>query len=154
MDGRLLTYPKLMQQQGYQTAIVGKWHLGHGGIHDPTGFDYWNVLPGQGVYVNPVFIEMGERKRHQGYVTDVITDLSMDWVRERDKSKPFLLLYHHKAPHAQWVLPGATQGLNRTLYFFQGDGLHIGYQGGQVGDDGDEPQEQGAAHGYAYDHPV
>ncbi|MEE2994804.1 MAG: sulfatase [Gemmatimonadota bacterium] len=102
MDGRLLTYPKLMQQQGYQTAIVGKWHLGHGGIHDPTGFDYWNVLPGQGLYHNPVMIEMGEEKVREGYVTDLITDFSLDWLRQRDQDKPFCMMVHHKAPHRNW----------------------------------------------------
>ena len=102
MDGRLLTYPKLMQQQGYQTAIVGKWHLGHGGIHDPTGFDYWNVLPGQGLYHNPVMIEMGEETVREGYVTDLITDFSLDWLRQRDQDKPFCMMVHHKAPHRNW----------------------------------------------------
>ena len=102
MDGRLLTYPKLMQQQGYQTAIVGKWHLGHGGIHDPTGFDYWNVLPGQGLYHKPVMIEMGEEKVREGYVTDLITDFSLDWLRQRDQDKPFCMMVHHKAPHRNW----------------------------------------------------
>ncbi len=98
-DGSQPTFPKMLQQAGYQTAMVGKWHL----KSPPTGFDYWNVLPGQGVYDNPILIEMGEEKQHQGYVTDIITDLAMDWVRGRDPDKPFLLLYHHKAPHAQWV---------------------------------------------------
>ncbi len=98
-DGSQQTFPKMLQRAGYQTAVVGKWHLGSA----PTGFDYWNVLPGQGVYRNPVLIEMGESKRHQGYVTDIITDLAMDWLRNRDQQKPFALLYHHKAPHAQFV---------------------------------------------------
>ncbi len=102
MDGRLLTFPKLLRKAGYQTAIVGKWHLGHGGIHDPTGFDYWNVLPGQGLYHNPVMIEMGEEKTIQGYATDLITDYSLKWLRERDASKPFCLFCHHKAPHRPW----------------------------------------------------
>lgn len=98
-DGGQPTFPKMLQGAGYQTAMIGKWHL----KSDPTGFDYWNVLPGQGLYVNPVLIEMGERSTHEGYVTDIITDIAIDWVKERDKDKPFLLLYHHKAPHAQWV---------------------------------------------------
>ena len=102
MDGRQLTFPKLLQKQGYQTAVIGKWHLGHGGIHDPTGFDYWNVLPGQGLYHNPEMFEMGEKKIFKGYVTDIITDFSLDWLRDRDKNRPFCLLCHHKAPHRSW----------------------------------------------------
>ena len=98
-NGGQSIFPKMLQAAGYQTAMIGKWHL----KSEPTGFDYWNVLPGQGLYVNPVFIEMGEKKTHEGYVTDIITDKAIDWVKKRDKGKPFLLLYHHKAPHAQWV---------------------------------------------------
>ena len=97
-DGSQTTMPKLLQAAGYQTAIVGKWHL----VSDPTGFDYWEILPGQGVYYNPPMIRNGERVAHQGYVTDIVTDRSLDWLRNRDKSKPFLLMCHHKAPHRSW----------------------------------------------------
>lgn len=103
LDGRQDTFPKFLQKNGYQTAIVGKWHLGHGGVNDPTGFDYWNVLPGQGDYHDPEMIEMGETKQYEGYVTDIITDLSLDWLRYRNQDKPFCLLYHHKAPHRPWL---------------------------------------------------
>jgi arylsulfatase A-like enzyme len=102
MDGRQPTYPKIMQAAGYQTAIVGKWHLGHGGDHDPQGFDYWNVLPGQGLYHNPEMIEMGESKVFEGYVTDLITDCSLNWLQQRDKDRPFCMMVHHKAPHRPW----------------------------------------------------
>lgn len=97
-DGSQLTFPKVLQQTGYQTALVGKWHL----KSDPTGFDYWNILPGQGDYHNPVMIEMGDRKQHEGYVTDLITDFSLDWLEQRDMSRPFCLLCQHKAPHRRW----------------------------------------------------
>ena len=102
LDGRLTTFPKLLQAEGYQTAIVGKWHLGHGGHADPTGFDYWNILPGQGLYHDPEMIDMGEKKVYPGYVTDIITDLSLDWLKERDPEQPFMLMTHHKAPHRPW----------------------------------------------------
>jgi arylsulfatase A-like enzyme len=101
-DGRQQTFPKLLQAAGYQTAIIGKWHLGHGDIHDPTGFDYWNVLPGQGLYHDPKMFDMGEEKVFPGYATDLITDFSLDWLDKRDRDRPFCLLCHHKAPHRRW----------------------------------------------------
>ena len=97
-DGSQTTFPKLLQAAGYQTAVIGKWHL----VSDPTGFDEWHILPGQGVYYNPPMIRNGERVQHQGYVTDVITDLSLEWLKGRDKSKPFLLMCQQKAPHRGW----------------------------------------------------
>ncbi len=95
-DSSRLTMPKILQQAGYQTAVIGKWHL-----HSyPTGFDYWKILPGQGLYANPRLIEMnGDTITQQGYATDVITDETIKWLEQRDKSKPFVLLLHHKAPH-------------------------------------------------------
>ena len=106
MDNRLQTYPKLLQQNGYQTAIFGKWHLGEGAEHCPTGFDDWAVVPGQGLYHNPEFIfkgpDGGTRKTVKGYVTDIITDLSLDFLQNRDPNKPFCLMTHHKAPHRSW----------------------------------------------------
>ncbi len=97
-DGTQTTFPKLLQAAGYQTAIVGKWHL----VSEPTGFDYWEILPGQGVYYNPPMIRNGKPVKHQGYVSDLITDLALAWLRQRDRSKPFLLMCHHKAPHRSW----------------------------------------------------
>ncbi len=97
-DGSQQTFPKLLRQAGYETAIIGKWHL----KTDPTGFDYWNILPGQGVYYNPVTIEMGQRKNHEGYVTDILTDYALDWLKGRKEDKPFCLMFHHKAPHREW----------------------------------------------------
>jgi arylsulfatase A-like enzyme len=97
-DGAQTTFPKLLQQAGYQTALVGKWHL----KSDPTGFDYWNILPGQGQYYNPDFIEMGEQKQFEGYCTTLTTDFALDWLDSRNTEKPFCLLLHHKAPHRTW----------------------------------------------------
>jgi len=99
-DNQQQTFPNILRANGYQTAIIGKWHL----KCEPTGFDYWNVLPGQGNYYNPDFIEMGQRKRVDGYVTDLITDFALDWLQnKRDPQKPFCLLLHHKAPHRNWM---------------------------------------------------
>ena len=98
-DGSQQIFPKLLQKNGYQTAMIGKWHL----KSDPTGFDYWSILPGQGRYYDPDFIEMGEKKKFKGYVTDVITDKTIDWLENRgDKNKPFCLVSQHKAPHSNW----------------------------------------------------
>lgn len=100
-DGSQQTFPKLLQKAGYQTAIIGKWHL----KSEPTGFDYWNILPDQGNYYNPDFISHEGKTRYTGYVTDLITDFSTDWLDHRDKSKPFCLLVHHKAVHRVWMPP-------------------------------------------------
>lgn len=90
---------KYLQQAGYHTGIVGKWHLGT----EPTGFDFYSVLPGQGAYHNPAFLERGGRRTVPGYATDIITDMAMDFVRQRPAEKPFFLCLHHKAPHRNWV---------------------------------------------------
>lgn len=127
MDGRLLTFPKLLQRAGYQTAIVGKWHLGHGGVHDPTGFDYWNVLPGQGLYHSPVLIEMGTERVVAGYATDLITDLSLKWLEERDPSRPFCLLCHHKAPHRPWEPDEAHTDMYRDVEIPEPPTFHDDY---------------------------
>lgn len=102
IDGRRPNVQKVLQNNGYQTAIVGKWHLGHGGEHDPSGFDYWNVLPDQGDYHDPKMIELGKEKQYEGYVTDLITDISLDWLQNRSADQPFMLMCHHKAPHRPW----------------------------------------------------
>src|SRR4051812_8002370 len=98
-DNTQQTMPKLLKAAGYQTAVVGKWHL----ESDPTGFDFWETLIGQGVYYNPPMIRNGQRVKHDGYVTDIITNESLDWLKnQRDPNKPFLLMCQHKAPHREW----------------------------------------------------
>jgi N-acetylglucosamine-6-sulfatase len=100
-DGAQPTFPKYLQSAGYETAIIGKWHL----VSQPTGFDHWEILPGQGNYCNPDFIQMdGSTRRYEGYVTDIITDKTLEWLKnDRDESKPFVLMTQHKAPHRNWV---------------------------------------------------
>lgn len=98
LDGSQPTLAKHLQAAGYYTAMLGKWHLGS----DPTGFDYWNILPGQGLYHNPVLIDHGKRTKYQGYVTDLITDFAIDLLEKRPADKPFFLMCHHKAPHRPW----------------------------------------------------
>lgn len=98
-DGSQTTFPKLLHNAGYQTALIGKWHL----ISNPTGFDYWNILPGQGDYYNPDFIDNGVKGRVNGYITDLTTDLALNWLDKRDTSRPFCVLIWNKAPHRQWM---------------------------------------------------
>lgn len=93
---------KCLRGGGYQTAMVGKWHLGEEDEHQPTGFDYWSILPGQGSYFDPEFIEENGSHFEEGYATDLITNKSLDWIKARDTSKPFFLMCHHKAPHRSW----------------------------------------------------
>jgi arylsulfatase A-like enzyme len=97
-DGSQPTVAKYLQAAGYHTGMIGKWHLGS----DPTGFDYWNILPGQGLYHSPVFIDKEGRRTHPGYVTDIITDMSLNFLKTRPQGKPFFLMCHHKAPHRPW----------------------------------------------------
>ena len=98
-DGSQQTFPKLLQKVGYQTAVIGKWHLGS----NPTGFDHWEVLKGQGTYYNPDFITPAGIHRETGYTTEIITQKAEDWLdHRRDPNKPFILMVQHKAPHREW----------------------------------------------------
>ncbi|MEI7900152.1 MAG: sulfatase [bacterium] len=97
-DGSQPTVAKYLQAAGYHTGMFGKWHLGS----DPEGFDCWTVLPGQGDYFNPKFLVPGGQTNVTGYVTDIITDLSIEFLKSRPKDKPFFLMCHHKAPHRNW----------------------------------------------------
>jgi len=103
-DSTRMTVARLLQQGGYYTGMIGKWHLGS----DPVGFDRWEILPGQGAYTNPVlYTATGENTYTGRYVTDVITDLAIEFVEKRPRNKPFFLTVHHKAPHRPWE-PAAT----------------------------------------------
>ena len=108
LEAFIPVFPEMLQQGGYRTAIIGKWHL----KSDPRGFDYWEVLPGQGDYYNPAFRTQEGDTHYEGYVSDIVTDRALEWLENgRDTDEPFLLMYQHKAPHRNW-LPGPTH-LNR-----------------------------------------
>jgi len=97
-DGQQQTVSKLLQAGGYHTMMVGKWHLGS----DPTGFDYWNILPGQGRYVDPVLYTEAGARVYSGHASKVITDIGIEAIQSRPKDKPFFMMLHHKAPHREW----------------------------------------------------
>ena len=126
-DGDQPTFPKYLQRAGYQTALFGKWHL----ESLPQGFDRWEIVPGQGDYYNPDFIvESGDTVQVHGYLTDLITDKSLDWLEnERDKSKPFCLLIHHKAIHRNWLADTAHLALYEDKTFELPENFYDDYQG-------------------------
>jgi len=102
-DTTQVTFPQLLQDAGYQTALFGKLHFGN----NPKGFDQFKILPGQGQYYNPDFITKYEDTINvEGYTSDIITDMTLDWLEEeRKENEPFLLMYLHKAPHREWLPP-------------------------------------------------
>lgn len=125
-DGSQQTYPKLLQKAGYQTAMIGKWHL----TSSPTGFNYWDILIGQGDYYNPDFVCNGDTVRRSGYVTNVVTDLALDWLdHKRDKDKPFCLLLHHKAPHRVWSPDSCDLDLYNDKEYPMPDNFYDTYEG-------------------------
>jgi len=125
LDPKKNTVAKEMQKAGYQTAMIGKWHL----VSEPQGFDYWNILPGQGVYHDPVFITPEGRKKYTGYCTDLIADFSLDWLKKRDKNKPFFLMCHHKAPHRPWQPSAKYKDLFKDVTIPEPDNLYDHYEG-------------------------
>lgn len=129
-DGSQPTFPKYLQKAGYQTALFGKWHL-----HTlPTGFDRWAILPGQGDYYNPQFIEQtGDTVVCHGYLTNLITDRSLDWLEnERDPEKPFCLLIHHKAIHRNWLADTCDLDLYEDRTFELPANFYDDYSGRQA----------------------
>lgn len=124
-NGGQSTFPKLLQNVGYQTSLVGKWHL----KSNPTGFHNWEILVGQGDYYNSVFIENGTKKTSKGYVTDVITQKAIQWLTHRNKKQPFCLLVHHKAAHRIWM-PNTSDlvGKTDTIYPLPSN-FHDNYKG-------------------------
>jgi arylsulfatase A-like enzyme len=125
-DGSQQTFPKILQKSGYNTAIIGKWHLGS----DPTGFNHWDILPDQGDYYNPDFINKEGTHTENGYVTEIITGKSIRWIKEAMNSgKPFMLMMHHKAPHREWQ-PGPNElALYKNITFPEPPTLFDDYSG-------------------------
>ena len=125
-DGSQETFPKLLRAAGYQTALVGKWHLRSA----PTGFDHWEVLKGQGPYYNPPIRSAEGTEVIEGYTTEVLTDMGLDWLQnQRDPDKPFMLMLQHKAPHRRWQ-PGPRElGMYDDVQFKEPATLFDDYEG-------------------------
>ncbi|MDE6348663.1 MAG: sulfatase-like hydrolase/transferase [Bacteroides sp.] len=125
-DGSQQTFPKLLRQAGYQTAMIGKWHLGS----EPTGFDHWDILIGQGDYYNPSFICNGEELKREGYATNIVTDVALNWMDSiRDESKPFCLFIHHKAPHRTWMPDLCDLDLYEEITYPMPENFYDKYEG-------------------------
>lgn len=99
IDGKLAMYPQVLKANGYRTAVVGKWHI----QDPPQGFDYSCILPGQGLYFDPVFIENGQKKTFKGYATDITTDLALAWLQQQSAAQPWCLVFQHKSPHRPFL---------------------------------------------------
>lgn len=126
-DSSQQTFPKLLQKAGYQTALIGKWHL----ESLPTGFDYWKIIPGQGDYYNPRFItQQNDTIKERGYLTNLITDHAIEWMEnERNGEKPFCLLIHHKAIHRNWMPDTCNLALYEDKTFPLPETFYDDYQG-------------------------
>ena len=130
-------FAKELQKSGYQTAIIGKWHL----KYEPTGFDYYNVLPGQGRYKNPVLISKADREGqtcpfdktkgtvYQGHSTDIIADQALNWLENRKKDEPFLLMCHFKAPHRSWEYAPRFASLFEGVEMPEPENMYDTYEG-------------------------
>ncbi|MES2650664.1 MAG: sulfatase [Bacteroidota bacterium] len=119
-------FPRRMQDSGFQTAWVGKWHL----KSYPQGFDYWNIVPGQGQYYNPSFIGMkGDTSKINGYCTDVTTDIALDWLNKRDANKPFCIVIGQKAPHRTWMPDTQDLGKFENVKFKLPSNFYDKYEG-------------------------
>ncbi|NTS43307.1 sulfatase [Flavisolibacter sp. BT320] len=128
-DGSQNTFIKELTRSGYQTAWIGKWHL----ETQPQGFSYWQILPGQGQYYNPDFIQMdGSRKRIEGYATNVVEDLAESWLDGRDTTKPFCLVIGHKATHRTWLPDTADMGRFDQIKFPLPPSFRDNYEGRQA----------------------
>ena len=125
LDPKRDNVAKELQHAGYQTAMIGKWHL----QFEPAGFDYWNILPGQGVYYDPIFLTPGKKTQHRGYCTDLIGDFSIEWLKQRNRSKPFFLMSHHKAPHRPWDPAPKYKDLFSQQSIPEPDNLYDHYEG-------------------------
>jgi len=124
-DSTQVTFPKLLQEEGYETAIVGKWHL----KSEPTGFDFWKVLPGQGHYYNPDFRTPEGMIREEGHSTELITDTAIEYLDSmRDQEKPFMLMYQFKAPHRQWWPSAEDIGVYADREFEEPETLFDDYE--------------------------
>lgn len=127
-DNKQQTFPKILQNNGYDTGIIGKWHLGHGESHDPTGFNYWKIFNDQGEYFDPEMITPEGKEVIEGYATDIITDESIKWLEERNNNNPFMLMVHHKAPHRPWLPPEKYKDSLKEMEFKPPETFNDDYQ--------------------------
>lgn len=121
-NGDQETFPKILQRNGYQTAIIGKWHL----ISEPQGFDFYSILTGQheqGDYYNPDMLENGKQIIEDGYVTDIVAQKTISFLKDRDNSKPFAIMMHQKAPHRNWMPAHRHLGAFKDITFPEPDNL-------------------------------